>query len=239
MPVPREAQRRSKRVSTLRLDEGTEGFALGGEGGLLAVELGLAKADALAGLVEGGGERLDLGAGGGERGFLSFGALQAGEGLVFQALGLGLGKVKLVLDGLGLIGGGEGVLLVAVAGGLLAVGGDLAFQAGAEGLLAAEGGGGLGGLTLGGGEGGLGLGDFRWQGARGLRQAACAPVPPLAALRDFQSALASVIEVYGMGRGFRKWIQAPSGKLSPGADADYSPICQVNSGNQQRRGHGN
>ena len=155
----------------LRIDEGAEGFALEVEGGLLEFELGLAEADALAGLVQGGGERFNLGAGSGERGFLGLGALQAGEGLVFHALGLGLGKVKLMLVGLGLIVFGEGVLLVAVAGSLLAVGGDLAIQAGTERFLAAECGGGLGGLTLCGGKGGLGLGNLSRQGAGGLGKA--------------------------------------------------------------------
>ena len=42
------------------LDERAEGFALDGKLGQFAVEVGLAKGDAGAGLVEGGGERLDL-----------------------------------------------------------------------------------------------------------------------------------------------------------------------------------
>ena len=134
-----------------RLDQGAESFTLGCEAGLLAVYLDLAKADALAGLIEDGGEQLNLGAGSGEGSFLGFSALQAGEALVFQAFGLGLGKVELVLIGLGLIGGGNGVLLVAITGGLLTVGGDLALHAGAEGILAAEGGDCLRGLALGGG----------------------------------------------------------------------------------------
>ena len=86
------------------------------ECGQFAGNLGLAKGDAFAGLVEGGGQRLDLSAGGGQRGFLGFRALQAGELLVFQALGLGLGKAKLVLDGLGLLGRGDGVLLARDSG---------------------------------------------------------------------------------------------------------------------------
>jgi hypothetical protein len=154
-----------------RLDEGTEGLALDSECGLLAFQLGLAKADALADLVEGGGERLNLSAGGGEGGFLGFGALQTGKLLAFQALGFGLGKLELMLAGLGLIGGGDGVLLGAVTGGFLAVGGNLAVEACAERFLAAEGGGGLGGHALGSGKGGLSLGDFSRQGARGLRKA--------------------------------------------------------------------
>ena len=74
------------------------------------------------------GQRLDLGAGGGQCGLLGFGALQAGKLLFFQALGLGLGKAKLVLDGGGLFGGLEGVLLAAIAGGLFAQGIDFAIQ---------------------------------------------------------------------------------------------------------------
>jgi hypothetical protein len=143
-----------------RFNEGAERIAPDGELGLLAFYLSLVKADARAGLVESSSEQLNLSAGSGEGGFLGFSALQAGEGLVFQALGLGHGKVELVLIGLGLIGGGDGVLLVAITGSLLTVGGDLALHAGAEGILAAEGGNGLGRLALGGGKGGLGLGNF-------------------------------------------------------------------------------
>ena len=124
----------------LGADKRSDGFALGCERGLLADDFGLPKADAFAGIVEGGGKRLDPSAGGGKRGFLGFGAFQAGKLLVFQALGLGLGKVKLVLDGIGLGGGGERVLLGAITDDLLAVGGDLAIEAAAERFFAAEGG---------------------------------------------------------------------------------------------------
>jgi hypothetical protein len=101
--VPREAAEAVEAGEPLGLDERPEGFALGVERGLFAGDSAWRRRR-VRGLVEGGGERLDLGAGSGERAFLGFGALQAGELLVFQALGLGLGKVKLVLDGLGLGG---------------------------------------------------------------------------------------------------------------------------------------
>ena len=124
----------------LGLDKRPDGFALGGEGGLLAGDFGLAKTDAFAGIVECGGKRLYLGAGGGQRGFLGFGAFQAGELFVFQALGLGLGKVEFVFDGVCLSGSCEGVLLGAITDDLLAVGADLAIEAAAERFFAAEGG---------------------------------------------------------------------------------------------------
>jgi hypothetical protein len=185
----------------LRLDERTEGFTLGVEGGLLEAEFGFAEADALASLVKGGGERLDPSAGSGEGGLLGFGALQTGEGLVFQSLGLGLGKVKLVLAGRDLIAGFKGVLLVAITGGLLAVGGNLAIQAGAERFFMAEGGGGFGGLALGGGEGGLGLSDFSRQGARGLRKAGTFQLHRLQLYKIFNVRLHPCYEVYGIWHG--------------------------------------
>jgi hypothetical protein len=179
-------------------------LAPGGEDGLLAFQLSLAKADTLTDLVEGGGERLNLGAGRCEGGFLGFGALHAGEGLIFQALGLGLGKVELVLVGLGLIGGGEGVLLCAVANDLLTVGSDLALQASAEGVLAAECGGGLGGHVLCGGKCGLSQGDFSRQGARGLSKAGVLQLHGLQLYEIFNVRLHLCYEVYGIWRGFIK-----------------------------------
>ena len=81
------------------------------EFGLFAVNVGLAKGDAVAGLVESDGERLDLSAGGGQSGLLGLSALQAGELFVFKALDFGLCKAKFVLDGVGLLGSGDRVLL--------------------------------------------------------------------------------------------------------------------------------
>jgi hypothetical protein len=186
------------------LDEGPEGFALGSESNLLAFNLDLAETYAFASLVESNGQRLDLEAGCGENGFLSFGALQAGEGLVFKALGFGLGKVELVLAGRDLIGGVEGVLLGAVTGCLLAVSSNLALQASAERFLVAEGGGGVGGQALGSGEGSLGLGNFSRQGARGLRKAGTIQLHRLQLYEIFNLRLHPRNEVYGIGRGFIK-----------------------------------
>ena len=187
-----------------RLNEGAESITLGGEAGLLAVYLSLAKANMLASLVESSGEQLNLSAGSGEGGFLGFSALQAGESLVFQALGLGHGKVELVLVGRGLIGGGEGVLLVAIAGGLLTVSGDFALHAGAEGVFAAEGGGSLGGLALGGGEGGLGLRNFCRQGARGQCKGGTLQLHRLQLYEIFNVRMHLCYEVYGIRRVFIK-----------------------------------
>jgi len=114
-------------------------FALGGEGGLLAGDFGLAKADAFAGLVEGAASDSTLGAGGGQRDFLGFGAFQAGELLVFQALGLASAKWSSCSTALGL----GGVVRESCGrdnGHLLAVGADLAIEAAAERFFAAEGG---------------------------------------------------------------------------------------------------
>ena len=97
-----------------------------------------------------------------------------------------------VLDGLGLVRGLDGVELGAEAGGLLAVVGDLALEAGAQRFFAAEGGRGLGSLALGCRQGGFGLGELGGQGARLLSRGGRVPNRRLAALRGFQSALASV-----------------------------------------------
>jgi len=114
---------------------------------------------------------LDAGAGSGQGGFVGVATLQAEEFVVFQALDFSLGESKLVLDGVGLSGAGDGVLLSAYAGGFLAVGLDFALQAGAEGFFAAKRSGCIGGVALGGGERSLGLGDFRRELANGLRDA--------------------------------------------------------------------
>ncbi len=124
--------------------------------------------------------------------------------LVFKALGFGLGKVEFVLDSHGLIVFGEGVLLGAVTGCLLAVGSNLVLQAGAERFLAAESGGGFGSQALGSGEGGLDLGNFSRQGARGLRKAGTFQLHRLQLDEIFNMGLHPLNEVYGIGHGFIK-----------------------------------
>ncbi len=71
----------------LSTDERTEGFALGIQGGEFGGELLLAGCGAHTGLFEGAGEGFHLGSGSSESGFGSFSTLQAGEFLVFQAIG--------------------------------------------------------------------------------------------------------------------------------------------------------
>ena len=153
------------------IESRADGFALGVESGEFGGELLLAGGHAGADAIHLGGKQLHLGAGLGQRGFLRLGALQAGVFLIFQALGFGGFELDLVLDGRGLLGSGHGVELGAESGGLLAVGVDLALQAGAQRVFAAERGRGVGGLALGGGERGLGLGDFRGQRAQLLVEA--------------------------------------------------------------------
>jgi hypothetical protein len=149
----------------LGVDKRAEGLAGGVESGQFGGEVLLAEGDAGAGFVESGGEGFDLGAGGGEGGFLGFRADEAGEGIVFEAIGFGGFEGDFVLDGVGLAGLLNGVELVAEAGCFLAVSSDFALQAGAQGFFAKEQIGGHCGLALGGGESGFGLGDLSRQGA--------------------------------------------------------------------------
>jgi len=194
-------------------DERAEGLALGVERGHFGVDLLLAKRGAGAGFVQGGGEGFHLRARGGQRGFLRLAALQAGELLVFQALGLLQGKLQLVLDGGGLRGVGDRILLDAEAGSLLAVAGDLALQAGAQRILAAEGGGSLGGVALGGGQRRFGLGDLRGQRARRLRQPGTLQIHSLQLYEVFNVRLHPCQEVYVMYRLFRKWGRANPARM--------------------------
>ncbi len=179
-------------------------FAFGVEGGQLGVELLLAEGDAGANLVQGDGLDFNLGAGCGERGLLGFSALQAGELLVFQAIGFGGFKGDFVLDGGGLLGGFHCIELRAEAGGFLAVAGDLAFQAGAQGLLAAECVRGFGGLVLRLGQYGLGLGDFGRQGARGEGYAGALQIHFLQLYEIFNVRLHLCYEVYGIQPAIKK-----------------------------------
>jgi hypothetical protein len=122
------------------LDERTEGVALSVESGELGGELLVAEGGAGAGFFKGGGEGFDLGTSGGERGFLRLSALQAGELFIFEAIGFRGFEGDFVLDGVGLLGGFYRVELGAETSYLLAVGGDLAIETGAERLLVADGG---------------------------------------------------------------------------------------------------
>ena len=140
------------------------------ECGLLGGQLLLAQGYTLTGLVECGGQLLDLGARRGQRGFLRFTAFQAGELLVFDAVDLLLGEMHLVFDGFGLRGSLHRVLLGAEARDLLAMTCDLAFQAGAERFLAVQRIRYFSGLTLRCRQCRLGLRYFSGQGARCLSQ---------------------------------------------------------------------
>jgi hypothetical protein len=105
-----------------------------------------------------------------------------------------------VLDGLGLRGSCEVVLLSAKARGLLAVGVDFAIKPGTERILAAERGGGLGNLALSGGKRGSSLIDFCRQGERILRQAGSFQLHRLQLYESFNLRMHPCYEVYGIGR---------------------------------------
>lgn len=123
----------------LGFNERPEGFALDVEGLKLRGELVLAESDAGTGFFVGARMELNLGTSLSKRGFLGFSSLETRELLVFEAVSFGGLKIDFVFDGFGLGGSLHGVELGAEAGGLLPVVCDLAFKAGAERLLAAEG----------------------------------------------------------------------------------------------------
>ncbi len=141
----------------------------------------------------------NLAAGLGEGGFLGFSAFETGEFLVFEAVGFAGLELDFVLDGRGLLGSLYGVELGAEAGGLLAVFCNLAFEAGAEGFLAAECGGGLGSLMLGGSECGSGLGELGGQSARLLSEAGPLQFDGLQFYEVFNQRLHPCQEGYGIG----------------------------------------
>ena len=153
----------------LGLDERAHGLAFRVERGQFNGILPLANGGAGAGLFEGGGKRLDLGACGGEGGFLGFSSLQAQELVIFKTLGFRGREGDFVLDGRSLFRGLDGVKLDAEACRFLSMRGDFAIEAGAKGLFAAEQIGGDSGLTFGGCQRGLGLGGFSRQTSQSER----------------------------------------------------------------------
>lgn len=136
---------------------------------------------------------------------MSLGAFEADNPFAFKAFGLGFGKAELVFAGVGLLGGGERILLGAEAGGLFAKGGDLEIKACAEGFFAGEGRGDFGGLTLGVGQCGLGLNDLCRQGARGLSDASALQFNCLQLNEVFNQLLHLCNEVYAFWRLMGKW----------------------------------
>jgi hypothetical protein len=143
----------------------TDGLAGSIEASELGRELLLASADMNACGFKSFRKGFNLGARLRENGFLSFGAIEAGEFLVFQPVGFRSRELNLVFDGRGLLRGLDGIELSAEALGLLAVSVDLAFQAGAERFFPAQCPGGFGRLALGGSKSSLRLGDFSGQSA--------------------------------------------------------------------------
>jgi len=187
------------------LDEGADGFALESQLGQFAVKFGLMARDPGAGVTKSNREGLDLGASGSQRGLLCFSAFEADNSFGLKPFDLGFGKVKLVFRGVGLLGGGERILLGAEPCGLFTGGGNLEIQPCAEGFFGAERRGDLGGLTLGGCQCGLGFGDLRRQGARSQSHASALQFNCLQLYEVFNQLLHRCIEVYAIERLFSKW----------------------------------
>jgi hypothetical protein len=152
------------------VNSGAKFLALGAEQVLLRGNFALANRNQLAGLLQGSVEQLYLPASFGKCGFVAIRALQAFQLLVFKSSDFAFGKCNLVLDGLGLCGRGHRVQLTPVTVGLLAVGGNVAFQPAAQGFLAIQRGRGAARSLLSGCKRGFGLSDFARQRAGGLAQ---------------------------------------------------------------------
>ncbi len=155
----------------LGVNVGTEGIALQVEGFNLGCEFLLPSCDARLGFLKGAGKNFNLGAGLGEQNFLRLSALEACELFIFEAIGLGGGELNLVFDGGCLFRSLDGVKLRAEVRSLLSTGGDFAVETDAQGLLSAEGLGGLSGSSLTGGKSSVGLSELSGQSARFLSDA--------------------------------------------------------------------
>lgn len=147
----------------VRLNQLAHGFAALVERGQLRSQFLLAARNTGADGFGVGSHRFHFSTGAGQRRLLLFAALQAGDFLGFKAVGLGRGKLDLVLDGFSLRGRLYGIDLGAEAGGLLAVLFNLAFQARAQRLLARKRGGDFSRAVLSGGQSGLSLRNFAGQ----------------------------------------------------------------------------
>jgi len=155
----------------LGVNQRAKNVALGVERGQLCGILPLANGNARTGILEGGGKRFDLRSRGGESRFLRFRALQAGELLIFKALGFRGREGDFVFDGFSLCRGLHGIKLGAEARRLLSMSGNFAIEAGAEGLFAIEQIGSDCRLTLGGFKRSFGLGSFARQTPQSERNA--------------------------------------------------------------------
>jgi hypothetical protein len=152
-----------------------------------------------------GGKRFDPGAGIGELRLVGFAALEAGKFFVFEAVGLGGGKLDFVFNGFSLRGGLDGVELSAKAGSLFAVFVNFALQARAQRIFTRQRGGDFGRAILCGGERRLSAGNF----ARERAQLLVDTVPLHFEVLQFHESCNALVhhvqKAYGMERGWGKW----------------------------------
>jgi hypothetical protein len=118
-----------------------------------------------------------------------------------------------VFDGLGLIGGFDGVELIAKADSLLALSSDLAVQAGAERVFAGKCIRSFGGLALGRNEKRLGVRDLSRQGESCLIKEGPLQLDRLQLYQVFNLLLHPLYEVYGIYHVLRKWILLDFAKI--------------------------
>ena len=178
------------------LDELAHGITLNLQGGLLRCDLALARTCPLAGFIEGRGQQFDLGASRREHRFLLLGAFEASELFVVQTINLLSGEVDLVLNGVGLGSGSDGVTLRAKPFGLLAMLLDVSLEPGAQRLLTREGVGGSCGIALSAGESLFGLAHFHRQSTCRLRQAGAFQLKALQLHQVFNQLLHPWWQVY-------------------------------------------
>ena len=139
--------------------------------GQLGCQLLLASGNARANRIHACSKLLHLCASLRQGGFVRLGPFETLVFVAFHPLGFGCGELNLVLNGSGLLGGGDGVELNAEAGHLFAMVADFAIQAGAHRVFATQRRGEIGRLALGRCQRGHGLSDLRRQRAHLLIQA--------------------------------------------------------------------
>ena len=134
-------------------------------------QLVLASGNARANRLHSGSELFNLCASLRKGGFVRLGPLETQVFVAFHPLGLGGSELNLVLNGSGLLGGGNGVELNAEASHLLAMVADFAIKAGTHRFFTAQRRGEIGRLALSGRQRGHCLSNLRRQRAHLLIQA--------------------------------------------------------------------
>lgn len=180
-------------------DKRPQRFPLSSESGELGGELLLAEADACAGLVERGRHGFNLNACLGQDGFLGFGALEAGEFFILEAICLRGFKCDLVLDGGSLFGSLYRVELGFKAGAFLAMLCDLALEPSTQRFLATERAGSFSGDVLGGPECGLSVGELSRKRTHLIGEAHVLKFDGLKLYEIFNELLHLCQEGYGIG----------------------------------------